>query len=365
MVAKYIQVKEAIKAWILEGRITPGEKIGSESDLMGQFNVSRHTIRQAIGELVHEDWLYTVQGGGTYCKDRRKSDTHGTMKTKTIGVMTTYISDYIFPYIIRGIESYTTENDYSLLLTSTNNNVDLEKKGLQNVMTNNIDGLIVEPTKSTYHNPNLNYYLNLERNKIPYVMINASYSELAGPSITLNDEKGGFIATEHLIKLGYTKVLGLFKTDDLQGIDRMKGYIDAHRKHHLLPFPDMVISFSTEEKGEKLQEQVRAMLTRKKENRPEAIVCYNDETALSILHVIRKLNMKVPEDLSIVGFDDSHLTEASEVQLTSVKHPKTELGRAAAEVLINLIENKNPDAGGSIVFEPELVIRNSTKPASS
>ena len=360
MVAKYMQVKETIKSWILEGKILPGDKIGSESELMEKFEVSRHTVRQAIGELVHEDWLYRIQGGGTYCKDRRQAHPSGA-STKTIGVITTYISDYIFPYIIRGIESYTSEKDYSLLLTSTNNNVELEKKGLQNVMTKNIDGLIVEPTKSTYHNPNLNYYLNLERSGIPYVMINASYSELAAPTITLNDEKGGYIATEHLIKLGHKKILGLFKTDDLQGINRMKGYISAHRDHDFLPYPDMVISFTTEEKGTILQDKVRALLSKNKDSRPDAIVCYNDEVALSILHVIRELGLSIPEDLSIIGYDDSQLALASEIQLTTVTHPKTELGRAAAEMLIKLIEKKDKEPIESIVFEPELIIRNSTR----
>ncbi|GGE25895.1 arabinose metabolism transcriptional repressor [Pullulanibacillus camelliae] len=360
MVAKYIQVKEAIKEWILEGKIIPGEKIGSESELMEQFNVSRHTVRQAIGELVHEDWLYRIQGGGTYCKDRQSTVDQKHIYSQTIGIITTYISDYIFPSIIRGIESYTSEKDYSLLLTSTNNNVELEKKGLQNVLTKNINGLIVEPTKSTYHNPNLNYYLNLERSQIPYVMINASYSELAAPSITVDDEKGGYIATEHLITLGHRRIMGLFKTDDLQGIERMKGFIRAHREHQLLPYPDMVISFNTEDKGNRLQDTVRALLTKDKHNRPEAIVCYNDEIALSILHVIRELSLSVPDDLSIVGYDDSHLAEASEIKLTSVEHPKTELGRAAAETIIKLIEKRTKNVE-SIVFEPKLVIRRSTK----
>ncbi|WP_085522964.1 GntR family transcriptional regulator [Tuberibacillus sp. Marseille-P3662] len=363
MTAKYVQIKEAIKSWILQGQITPGQKIDTETELIRKFGVSRHTIRQAVGELVHEGWLYRIQGGGTYCANREQATTNPT-GDQTIGVITTYISDYIFPSIIRGIESYLSEKDYSVLIASTNNNVDKEKKSLQNILTKNIDGLIVEPTKSAFHNPNLNYYLNLERNNIPYVMINASYTELASPSMTMNDEKGGYMATQHLIDLGHKRILGLFKTDDIQGINRMKGYIRAHRENQSIPHPDMMVTFNTEDKGEILQQKVSELLLSKDTAaRPDAIVCYNDEIAISILHVTRELGLSIPEDLSIVGYDDSQLAEASEVKLTSVKHPKTGMGQAAAESIVRLIEGTKSSNNNSetIMFEPELIIRQSTR----
>lgn len=360
MAVKYKRVKDEIKSWVLEGKIMPDQKIGSESELMKKFEVSRHTIRQAVGELVNDGWLYRIQGGGTYCADRLTSSNKNNTD-KTIGVITTYISNYIFPSIIRGIESFLSEKGYTVLLASTNNNVDHERRSLQNIITKNIDGLIIEPTKSAFHNPNLNYYLNLERNHIPYAMINASYTELAAPSITLDDEKGGYIATEHLLKLGHRRILGLFKTDDLQGINRMKGYIRAHRENGRIPSPEMIVNFTTEEKGEQIKTRVKEILSEQSDKRPEAIFCYNDEIALSILNVIRELNLKVPEDLSIVGYDDSQLAEASEVKLTSVKHPKMLMGETAAKSIITLIEEKNKQPQtDSVLFEPELVIRNST-----
>ncbi|HEX7065853.1 MAG TPA: GntR family transcriptional regulator [Bacillales bacterium] len=360
MAIKYKEIIEEIKTWILEGQITPNQKIGSENELMKQFGVSRHTVRQAVGDLVKEGWLYRVQGGGTYCADRLS--TFNTSHEKTIGVITTYISDYIFPSIIRGIESYLSEKDYSVLLASTNNNIDQERKSLKNILTKNLDGLIVEPTKSAFHNPNLNYYLNLERNKIPYVMINASYTELVSPNITVDDEKGGFLATEHLIDSGHQQILGLFKTDDIQGVNRMKGYIRAHRSNGMIPAPEMIATFNTEDKGEPLKAKVKEMLLKHPKAQPDAIFCYNDEIALSILNVIRELGLRVPEDLSIVGYDDSQLAEASEVKLTTVKHPKTEMGEAAARTIINLLEQKRSSQTESLMFEPELVIRNSTMP---
>ncbi|MEC1620513.1 arabinose utilization transcriptional regulator AraR [Bacillus mojavensis] len=358
MLPKYAQIKEEISSWINQGKILPDQKIPTENELMQQFGVSRHTIRKAIGDLVSQGLLYSVQGGGTFVASRSaKSALHSN---KTIGVLTTYISDYIFPSIIRGIESYLSEQGYSMLLTSTNNNPDNERRGLENLLSQHIDGLIVEPTKSALQTPNIGYYLNLEKNGIPFAMINASYAELAAPSFTLDDVKGGMMAAEHLLSLGHTHMMGIFKADDTQGVKRMNGFIQAHREHELFPSPDMIVTFTTEEKESKLLEKVKETLEKNSKNMPTAILCYNDEIALKVIDMLREMDIKVPEDISIVGYDDSHFAQISEVKLTSVKHPKSVLGKAAAKYVIDCLEHKKPKQE-DVVFEPELIIRQSAR----
>jgi|SRR5690606_31227288 GntR family transcriptional regulator, arabinose operon transcriptional repressor len=355
---KYKQVKEAIKAAILEGKIAPHQKISSENELVREFQVSRHTVRQAIGELVSEGWLYRQQGRGTFCADRGKQN--ASRDNKTIAIITTYISDYIFPSIIRGAESYLSSKGYSVLLASTDNQIEQEARCLQNILSKQIEGMIVEPTKSAISNPNLSYYLNMELNRIPYVMINAYYPELSPLSITVNDELGGYLATEHLIQLGHRRIVGIFKRDDLQGVHRMKGFIRAHRAFQVPIQPGMIISFDTEEKFSKPKKVIRQMLS-SKSGRPTAIFCYNDEIAVQLFDVIRDLNLKVPEDISIVGFDDSHLAEATEIKLTTVKHPKITMGEDAAKLILEMIESKKTMSDmESIVYTPELVVRKST-----
>ena len=110
-----------------------------------------------------------------------------------------------------------SENGYNVSLFSTNNNHETEKNVLETILSQNFDGVILEPTKSAISNPNINYYLNLESKKIPYIMINSYYDELEPTSIVLDDEKGGYLQTEHLIKLGHKNIVGFFKTDDNQG----------------------------------------------------------------------------------------------------------------------------------------------------
>ncbi|GAA5415989.1 arabinose metabolism transcriptional repressor [Paraliobacillus ryukyuensis] len=368
MQTKYNIVKQAIKSKILDGTFQPHEKISSESELMKQFNVSRHTVRLAIGELVNQGWLYREQGSGTFCADRSKEEkTTNINNQKNIAIITTYISDYIFPSIIRGAESYLSKHGYHVSLFSTNSNHANERRFLEKILTQHFDGVIIEPTKSAISNPNINYYLNLERQNIPYIMINAYYDELEPMSITLDDEKGAQLQTEHLIQLGHTNIVGFFKNDDAQGTKRMKGYLKAHRMHDLPINPNNIVTYKTEEKEEKTVNELEKILDKGNGDRPTGIVCYNDELAISLIDICRQKQIKIPEELSIVGFDNSFLTEVSEVKLTSVEHPKSKMGEKAAEVILELVKSSNghskkrPESNHSIVFEPELIIRNSTK----
>src|SRR5690625_845652 len=252
MKTKYSIVKDSIKSKILDGTYQPNQKISSESELMKEFGVSRHTVRLAIGDLVTKGWLYRKQGSGTFCADRtaRESEAKG-INPNNIAIVTTYISDYIFPSIIRGAEKHLSKNGYNVSLFSTDNNHKTEKNVLETILSQRFDGVIVEPTRSAVSNPNINYYLNLESKKIPYIMINAYYDELEPVSITLNDEKGGYMQTEHLIKKGHTNIVGFFKTDDLQGSKRMKGYLQAHRDNNITIIPNNIITYTTHDKEDK------------------------------------------------------------------------------------------------------------------
>ena len=351
---KYEQVKIGIMEFIETGKYLPNQRISSESELTHKFGVSRHTVRKAINDLVNEGFLYTEQGSGTFCADRNIKQP----PEKTIALLTTYISNYIFPSIINGVESYLSSKGYTLLLYSTNNDVKKEKTCLENILNRNVAGVIVEPTKSNFYNPNLPFYLNFERNNIPYLMINAYYPELEPYRLTVDDEAGAYIATEHLIKLGHTHIAGVFKADDQQGVRRMQGFIRAHRKYNIPILSNMIISYTTLEKNNMLNEEFRRLID--SDQRPTGIYFYNDEIAVDALNILREFEINVPDDISIVGFDDSSLATASEVKLTTVSHPKFEMGRQAAETIIRLIEHKG-EGNPSIMYKPKLILRQSTK----
>lgn len=358
--AKYIIIKNKLKSLIENNDYSVGTKIPSEAELRQEFQFSRHTIRQAVLELVNEGYLIRQQGSGTFVSDFYKNRKIGNGK-KTIGVITTYLSDYIFPSIIRGIEEELSKHDYSLMLSSTRNNVDNERHSLESMLEQNVDGLIVEPTKSNLMNPNLNYYLSLTEKPTPLIMLNASYEELDLPVVALNDEEAGKIATEHLIELGHTNIGIITKSDDLQGKNRLKGYLKALYDSKLTFSNDFILRYDTEAKPN-LPTLIRIMLENKE--LPTAFVCYNDEIAVMLIKEMNKLDKVCPDDISVVSHDDSfYSTLLPSVKLTSVEHPKEELGRQAAKSIVKAVERGTKI--DSYIFAPKLIIRNSTKELKS
>ncbi|MBB6634735.1 GntR family transcriptional regulator [Cohnella thailandensis] len=354
---KYLKLKEEIVSWIAGGRYRPGDKLPSENELSEQFGLSRQTVRQSIGELVQEGWLSREQGKGTFVS-RLSGERRTAGGNRTVGMITTYISDYIFPSIVRGVEAGLKEQGYRLLLSSTDNRKDRERESLEMMLSQGVCGLIVEPTRSAEGNPNFDAYMAMQYHGIPLLMINERYPDLDCPVVKQDDEAGGRVATEHLLSLGHRRIAGFFKTDDLQGVNRMKGFVKAHRERGILVDPELVVRYETEQREELPRAALRELLNRT--DRPTAIVCYNDQLAVALLDVVREADLRVPEDLSIIGYDDSFLATATEIKLTSVNHPKEELGEKAAQLLISMLENGARQEEPGWEFAPQVVPRQST-----
>lgn len=349
---KYQIILDDIKSNILSGTYSVGEQIPTESALQDTYSVSRQTVRKAILELSNEGFLRSEKGSGTYVSNQFRSKSAGNSNNRTIGVITTYISDYIFPSIIRGIESRLNEDNYSLLLASTNNDVAQEKKALEMMLSFGVEGLIIEPTKSNLYNPNIAYYLSFKEQDVPFIMINAYYEELEVPFFCLDDVQSSYLATRELISKGHTQIGIIAKMDDLQGKYRMKGYIKALGEAKLRFHPEQVLSFDTESKQD-LSVNLKSFLT---ENRDAltAIVCYNDEVGLEAVKVCRQLEISIPEELSIIGQDNSYIAKNAGIKLTTLTHPQEQMGRDAAEWVIKKLQGKK-DLRSSTYYQPVLV----------
>ncbi|MEK3884787.1 GntR family transcriptional regulator [Paenibacillus sp. PL2-23] len=349
MKPKYQMIIDDIKSHILSGTYKAGEQIPTESALQESYGVSRQTVRKAILELSNEGFLRSEKGSGTYVSSQYRSRSGGK---KTIGVITTYISDYIFPSIIRGIESRLNEDNYSLLLASTNNDIAQEKKALEMMLSYGVDGLIIEPTRSNVYNPNIAYYLSFKEQEVPFTMINAYYEELEVPFFCLDDVQSSYLAARELIAKGHTRIGLIAKMDDLQGKYRMKGYIKALGEAKLRFLPEHVLSFDTDTKPD-LFGNLETFLS---EHRGEltALVCYNDEVGLEVVHACRKLGISIPDELSIIGQDNSYFAKNANIQLTTLTHPQEQMGRDAADWIIKSLQGKK-DLPAQTYYQPVLV----------
>ena len=149
------------------------------------------------------------------------------------------------------------------------------------------------------------------------------------------------MAAAYLADRGYTRIGGVFKSDDMQGHLRYQGFSDELQSRGLRVRDEAVCWFTTENKRRFLSDETGTEFVRSLEENVEAVVCYNDEIALELLKLLDEKGILVPADLSIVSFDNSAYAGVCHPKLTSLSHPKDEFGRIAAEKLIHMINGKH------------------------
>lgn len=351
---KYLTITEWVKNYIAEEKLSPGDKIYSEKELCDIHNVSRQTVRQALTLLESQNIIWRKRGSGTFVKAAKSSVARNSYN---IGVISTYFSDYIFPSIVTGIEKVLRENKVGMQLSITHNQVFEESQALKTMLTQNVKGLIVEPSKSALPNPNMALYQQIRSLNIPLIFFNAKYPWSDFPCVVMDDVAAGKMLTDHLFDLGHKKIAGIFLLDDIQGHKRYQGFMKSYEEHKILTSEQNVLWFSTSEKKTLFtssRNRVNALL-----NGCTAVVCYNDSLAIKLMDFCKREGIKVPDDISVVGIDDSKLASVCEVPLTTVSHPHQQLGEEAARKLIDMIENPKTNLN-DMVFAPELIVRSST-----
>jgi len=274
-----------------------------------------------------------------------------------IAVMTTYADVYIFPLIVKEIGRVLSDEGFLLQIAVSNNAIEKERMILKDfIREKSIDGLIAETTKSGIPNPNLKLYKELERMGVPILFINSFYPELDIPHISLDDREAGRMVTQHLLDCGHMNIAGIFKGDDGQGHQRYAGYVDALMEADIKVKGKQVIWIDSDE-IEEMRDDCGRVLKRIKGC--TACVCYNDEVANKMVGICMDQGIRIPEDLSIIGIDDSDLSRFCEIPFTSARNPVRELGRIAAEMMIGRIRGFTEIE--TVELEPELIMRSSVK----
>lgn len=363
---KYRQIVSWVKESIASGEYKSGDRLMSEMELSRKFGLSRQTVRHATSELVDEGVLMRVQGSGTYIgappSSGIKRSVNGTPETvrrtvrhRRVAVVSTFYESYIFPPTLKGIEGALAKAGYSMQVSFTDNRIAKEEEILKNLLAqDNIDGLIVEPSKSALPNPFLGYYREIQKLGIPIIFFNTFYPEIDAPCIRLDDRRVAEKAAELLIGRGHGKICGIFKPDDGQGRLRYAGFLDAHLKAGLRIEQKRVNWLDTEIYADI---SVISDYLFERMGGCTGVVCYNDEVAYQVTELALKRGIRIPEDFSVVGIDDSYLAGVSRVPLTSFPHPKEILGRKVGKNLIAMIED--PGFDGNYLYDSEAVIRDS------
>lgn len=334
---KYVKLYEWLIARINSGELRYGEKLPSETEICSIFDISRQTVRTAMKFLEKDEYIKRIRGSGTYVAYNALRNEE---KQKTVGLLISYFDEYLFPHIFSGIESELSGSRCGIDIAITYNRINNETMFLQRMIDSNVSGVIIEGTKSAFPNPNFNLYKALEQRGIPIIFFHNHYSNIKFSSVEMSDEQSIYLLTEKLIENGHKNIAAIFKYDDFQGIERYKGYIKCMSDNRLKIDDECVKWYSTKHIEYSFSSKSMSSFLKRISN-CTALIVYNDEIAVRVLDFFKQKEIKVPEDISMVSVDDTHLARRSDLCLVGAIHPKVELGRKVANNILKMMSDKN------------------------
>ena len=272
-------------------------------------------------------------------------------KSHLIGLVVSSISNPFYAELARGIEDKAHEQGYNVIFCSTENKPERTETYVHLMIDAGVDGFIF--ASSRLHEPVVEKLID---EHFPLVLVNRKLKGEKFNYVVLNNFKGAYEITEHLINLGHRKIAIITGPPNLStGLDRLKGYQQALRDHGIDVNGNYVIQGPfTRETG---YERAKQLLTMK--YKPEAIFGGNDYIAMGVIDAVEELGLHIPEDIALVGFDDTEFASNQRVKLTTVSQRKYEMGNLSVQILIDYFERKETDYTHRVILEPRLIIRES------
>jgi len=276
-------------------------------------------------------------------------------RTRTLGLIITTIANPFYTELALGIESTARNLGYNILLSFTHSDLSIEKESIDMLRSKGVDGMIF--SSAHMDDPNI---VRLAEDEFPIVMVNRrTYHPMVKGKVDyvgVDNILGGYLAVEHLIKLGHQKI-GVIggSSESSVGFERLEGGKRAMEAYGMEPMTHYFLG------GDflKMSGYQGGMRFLEMGDPPSAIFATNDYMALGVYQAFVEKGFKVPEDVAIVGFNDIEFTAMKGVELTTVGQKKYEMGALAVKALVEKIEGKRTGPTKEIFLEPELVIRRS------
>lgn len=274
-----------------------------------------------------------------------------TRRTQVLGVVMPRLHDGVIASMFTGIQQAAMNANYSVIMSSPDDNSEQMRAAAELMTGQHIDGLIL----SSVHAPGDDFIASLNQPGVPIVLMNR-HAESSLPSITTDDVGGGRLAAKHLVELGHRRI-GIVAGPEhaTTASDRVLGFVAGLKEHGITIAPDAIVHSGFEVAGG--VEAGRALLSM--QERPTAIFAVNDTAAIGVMGVARDFGLSVPNDLSVAGFNDIPIVSQLPVPLTTIRSQSQNMGTIAVQELLKLISGEEAT---SHTLNVELVSRASTAP---
>ena len=328
----------------------------SIKDIARLAGVSHSTVSRALrnSPLVNSKTTQEIQGIARQLAYQPSAVARGlvTRKTHTIGVVVTTIADPFVSEVVIGIEMAANDHGYSVFLADSNADPVREQSVVHSFAERRVDGIVVTSSRvGALYTPLLVQMM------VPIVLINNQHPGQFVHSVMIDNVPASREATGHLVGLGHRRIAYVgdqfgFESDT----ERLEGYREALQEAALPFCSELVVNGDGKpEGGIAAMDKLLAL-----PDTPTAVFCYNDMTALGVLRSLRTHGLRVPADVSVVGFDDLFLASYIQPQLTTVRQPMQRMGRMAMESLLKVMSGQ--PSGEAVKLPAELIVRESTAP---
>ena len=287
------------------------------------------------------------------------------LKTKRSRALGLVIGDLLNPFSVQlahSMQAAAVDRGYTTFVASASDDVRSELAVIESFQCQRLAGMVV----ATLATPESDQMLaRLAEHKVPIVLVGRSFDHPGVDSISANHRRGGALATQHLIDLGHKRIAFVGAEQyEAEHVGRLRGYLDAMEEAGLPVSAGHVVGhtgtghsprYSTKITGYQATQRLLRL-----PSRPSAIFARNDHTATGVIQALQEAGLRVPEDISVAGFDNIPLTALMSPTLTTVSQPTEEQGRLAAEFLLSRIEQKAPPTRREVLLDCHLIVRSST-----
>jgi len=271
-----------------------------------------------------------------------------------------FIGSYIYPRVIRGCYNALSRKGFALLLNQSEYNLDQERAILQELRRKKVGGIIIAPIYGAGDRSNALLLEEIQNEGIAVVLCDDYYPGREFSSVTLDYHRCGEAAAAHLWAKGHRKIGIFYQKDFLVKANRMKGVLDYLGTQEAPVRDGWIVGFNGQGPASGAADAAERFFKGAREV-PSAFVCGNDEDAMNLIRVAESQGFRVPDDLSVVGFDNSDIARLERISLTSVDHPSFQIGEKAANILLDKIFHPEIRFVTRTIITPSLVERGSVR----
>ncbi|AOW09926.1 LacI family DNA-binding transcriptional regulator [Flavobacterium gilvum] len=329
--------------------------------IAAEFNVTIATVSKALNDS-HEISVKTKEKIQAFAKKHNYKPNKIALsllnkKTKTLGVIIPNIMNSFFTEVFVGIEEKATELGYNLISCISNESFDKEVNTVELLKNGTIDGFLVSLAEETQINKNFNHFKEAINEGVPLVLFDRVTDEIKCDKVIVNDFEGARHATEHLIKTGCKKIALVSVIDNLSvGKLRVEGYKQALLDHEMPINEKIIVRLN---KKEDLETSMKIVLSDKA---IDGLLCLEESSAIQSLELIKSMNYKIPEEMSIICFTNGKLPQHVTPTITTISQHGKYIGEIATKMLVDRLESKSELEFTTKVIKTSLIERGTTIP---